>query len=169
MNITDEDLSKLKFHLNEVAKIKSKLDGCYTQYIFRRSTVDPIIVEFISQYLLKSDLYDQAHFFNLSIDSVKVGQKLPIKLVNFMNKFDFADEMRVSIDLEDLKTVSLVIEFDDEMIVKQLSIEIDEQNRLKYNIIPLKRSESSDLLLFSFTFASEYDIINLELNKGEIN
>ena len=74
----------------------------------------------------KSDLYDQAHFFNLSIDSVKVGQKLPIKLVNFMNKFDFADEMRVSIDLEDLKTVSLVIEFDDEMIVKQLSIEIDE-------------------------------------------
>lgn len=127
MNITDEDLSKLKFHLNEVAKIKSKLDGCYTQYIFRRSTVDPIIVEFISQYLHKSDLYDQAHFFNLSIDSVKVGQKLPIKLVNFMNKFDFADEMRVSIDLEDLKTVSLVIEFDDEMIVKQLSIEIDEQ------------------------------------------
>ena len=126
MNITDEDLSKLKFHLNEVAKIKSKLDGWYTQYIFRRSTVDPIIVEFISQYLLKSDLYDQAHFFNLSVDSVKVGQKLPIKLVNFMNKFDFADEMRVSIDLEDLKTVSLVIEFDDEMIVKQLSIEIDE-------------------------------------------
>lgn len=126
MNITDEDLSKLKFHLNEVAKIKSKLDSCYTQYIFRRSNVDPIIVEFISQYLRKSDLYDQAHFFNLSIDSVKVGQKLPIRLVNFMNKFDFADEMRVSIDLEDLKTVSLVIEFDDEMIVKQLSIEIDE-------------------------------------------
>ena len=43
-----------------------------------------------------------------------------------MNKFDFADEMRVSIDLEDLKTVSLVIEFDDEMIVQRLSIEIDE-------------------------------------------
>ena len=129
MNITDEDLSKLKFHLNEVAKIKSKLDSCYTQYIFRRSNVDPIIVEFISQYLRKSDLYDQAHFFNLSIDSVKVGQKLPIRLVNFMNKFDFADEMRVSIDLEDLKTVSLVIEFDDEMIVKQLSIEIDEQTK----------------------------------------
>lgn len=129
MNITDEDLSKLKFHLNEVAKIKSKLDSCYTQYVFRRSTVDLVIVDFISQYLLKSDLYDQAHFFNLSVDSVKVGQKLPIKLVNFMNKFDFADEMRVSIDLEDLKTVSLVIEFDHEMIVKQLSIEIDEQTK----------------------------------------
>lgn len=126
MNITDEDLSKLKFHLNEVAKIKSKLDGCYTQYAFRRSTVDPIVVEFISNYLRKSDLYDQAHFFNLSIDSVKVGQKLPIKLINFMNKFDFADEMRVSIDLENLETVSLVIEFDDEMIVQHLSIEVDE-------------------------------------------
>lgn len=126
MNITDEDLSKLKFHLNEVAKIKSKLDSCYTQYVFRRSTVDPIVVEFISNYLRKSDLYNQAHFFNLSIDSVKVGQKLPIKLINFMNKFDFADEMRVSIDLEDFKTASLVVEFDDEMIVKHLSIEVDE-------------------------------------------
>lgn len=126
MIITDEDLSKLKFHLNEVAKIKSKLDSCYTQYIFRRSTVDPIIVDFISQYLRKSDLYDQAHFFNLSVDSVKVGQKLPIKLINFMNKFDFADEMRVSIDLEDFKTASLVVEFDDEMIVQHLSIEVDE-------------------------------------------
>lgn len=126
MNITDEDLSKLKFHLNEVAKIKSKLDSCYTQYIFRRSTVDTIVVEFISQYLRRSDLYDQAHFFNLSVDSIKVGQKLPIKLINFIDKFDFADEMRVSIDLEDFKTASLVVEFDDEMIVKQLSIEIDE-------------------------------------------
>ena len=126
MNITDEDLSKLKFHLNEVAKIKSKLDSCYTQYVFRRSTVDPIVAEFISNYLHKSDLYDQAHFFNLSIDNVKVGQKLPIKLINFMNKFDFADEMRVSIDLEDFKTASLVVEFDDEMVVKHLSIEVDE-------------------------------------------
>ncbi len=126
MNITDEDLSKLKFHLNEVAKIKSRLDGCYSQYVFRRSTLDPVVVEFISNYLQGSDLYDQAHFFNLSIDSVKVGQKLPIKLINFMNKYDFADEMRVSIDLDDLETVSLVIEFDDEMIVQHLSIEVDE-------------------------------------------
>ena len=70
-----------------------------------------------------------------------------------MNKFDFADEMRVSIDLEDLKTVSLVIEFDDEMIVQRLSIEIDEQTKRHSS-----NAVSLNLFVYSVTNLRQIDM-----------
>ena len=74
MKFDEEYLKNARHVLTRVGKIEQDLDAKFTMLYFSKSGLDPVIAEFIFDYLQKdSDLYEVIYFFYLKLDTLKIG------------------------------------------------------------------------------------------------
>lgn len=74
MKFDEEYLKHARHVLARVGKIEQDLDTKFTMLYFSKPGLDPVIAEFIFDYLQKdSDLYEVIYFFYLKLDTLKIG------------------------------------------------------------------------------------------------
>lgn len=74
MQFDEEYLRHARHVLAGVGKIEQDIETKFTQLYFSKSGLDPVIREFLFDYLRHdSDLYRVIYFFYLKIDTLKIG------------------------------------------------------------------------------------------------
>lgn len=74
MQFDEEYLQHARHVLAGVGKIEQDIETKFTQLYFSKSGLDPVIREFLFDYLRHdSDLYRVTYFFYLKLDTLKIG------------------------------------------------------------------------------------------------
>lgn len=74
MKFDEEYLKHARHALAGIGKLEQDIESQFTQTYLSKSSLDPVIAEFIFNHLRKDrDLYRVIYFFYLKLDKLKVG------------------------------------------------------------------------------------------------
>lgn len=73
MQFDEEYLKHARQIIVGLGKIEQDLEAKFTKLYFSKSSLDPVLAEFIFDHLKDADLYEAVYFFYLNLDTLKIG------------------------------------------------------------------------------------------------